>query len=162
MISHEEIGENMYIYRIFTMICILLLLVSCGMGSNTDSTSNIDIEYTNLSTTQSLQQEAANTAKETLSENDDITSVKAVNSKKDIIIAFEIHHLKRFSLKKIRKKVQEEMDKKFPDFDVIVSTDKKIFLELDRLEEKIFSDSISKKELDKKVKELVKLDKEQT
>lgn len=144
------------------MISILLLSVGCGMNSKTDSTSNIDIEYTNSSTTNSLQQETANIAKKYLSENEDITSVKAVNSKKDLIVAFEIHHIKRFNLKKIRKKIQEEMDKEFSDFNVIVSTDKKIFLELDRLEEKVFSDSISKKELNKKIKELVKLDKEQT
>lgn len=150
----------MYVYRYFIIIGILFCLVGCG--TNSDADSNIDIEYTNLSTTQSLQQDVANMAKETLSENEDITSIKAVNTKKDMIIAFEIHHLKRFRLQEIREKVQEEMDQKFSDFNVIVSTDQKIFLELDRLEDKIFSDSISKKELNKKIKELVKLDKEQT
>ena|SRR5690625_4843398 len=162
MISHKGIGESMYMYRFFIIICALLLLGSCGMGSETDSTSNIDIEYTNLSTAHTLEQEAANVAKKTLSKNDDITSVKAVNSAEDMIIAFEIHHLKRFNLKKIRKKIQKEMDKKFPDLNVVVSADKKIILELDRLEEEILSNALSKKELDKKIKELVKLDNEQT
>lgn len=160
--SHEEIGESMYMYRFFILICILLLLGSCGMTSGPDSNSNIDIEYTNLSTAQSLRQEAANTAKKMLSENEDITSVKAVNSKNDLIVAIEIHHLKRFNLQKIRKKVQKEMESKFSDLNVVVSSDKKIILELNKLEEKILSDSISKKALNNKIKKLVKLAKEQT
>jgi len=129
-----------------------------------DSTSNpnIDIQFTNVKTTESLAQENANTAKRTLIQHDHINTVKAVNSEKDLVIAFEIDHLKRFNLEKIRKKIQKEMDEKFPDLNVIVSTDQKIVLELDRLEEKIFSDSISKKELNKKLKKIVKLDKEQT
>lgn len=127
-----------------------------------DSTSNIDIQFTNVKTTQSLQQEAANTAKNILSQQENITAVKAVNSGKHLVIAFEIDHFKRFTLEKTRKKVQKQMDENFPDLDVIVSTDKKIILELERLEEEIFSDTISKKELDKKIEKIVKLDKEQT
>src|SRR5690625_7951889 len=152
-------------YRTFIIISILLLFVGCGKNRpNMDSTSNpnIDIQFTNVKTTESLAQENANTAKRTLIQHDHINTVKAVNSEKDLVIAFEIDHLKRFNLEKIRKKIQKEMDEKFPDLNVIVSTDQKIVLELDRLEEKIFSDSISKKELNKKLKKIVKLDKEQT
>src|SRR5699024_9175140 len=134
-------------YRAFITICILLLLVSCGKSPNMDSNSTIDIQFTNVKTTQSLLQETANSAKNILSQHDNITTVKAVSSKKNLVLAFEIDHLKRFNLEKIRKKVQKQMDEEFPDLDVIVSTDKKIILELDRLEEKIRSDSISKKEL---------------
>lgn len=132
------------------------------MTSGPDSTSNIDIEYTNLSTAQSLHQEAANAAKEMLSEHEDITSVRAVNSKNDLIVAIEIQHLKRFNLQKIRKKIQKEMDNKFSDLHVVVSSDKKIILEVKQLEEKIVSGSISKKALNNKIKKLVKLAKEQT
>lgn len=127
-----------------------------------DSNSTIDIQFTNVKTTQSLLQETANSAKNILSQHDNITTVKAVSSKKNLVLAFEIDHLKRFNLEKIRKKVQKQMDEEFPNLDVIVSTDKKIILELDRLEEKIRSDSISKKELNKKLEKVVKLDKEQT
>lgn len=152
----------MYLYRALIIICVFLLLVSCGKGPNMDSTSNIDIQFTNVKTTKSLQQETANTAKNILSQRENITTVKAVNSEKHLVIAFEIDHLKRFTLEKTRKKVQKQMDENFPDLDVIVSTDKKIILELERLEEEIFSDTISKKELDKKIEKIVKLDKEQT
>jgi len=127
-----------------------------------DSNSTIDIQFTNVKTTQSLLQETANSAKNILSQHDNITTVKAVSSKKNLVLAFEIDHLKRFNLEKIRKKVQKQMDEEFPDLDVIVSTDKKIILELDRLEEKIRSDSISKKELNNELEKVVKLDKEQT
>jgi len=152
----------MYWYRTLIIICILLLFVGCGKKPNMESTSNIDIQFTNVKTTEALAQEKANTAKRTLSQHDHINTVKAVNSEKDLVIAFEIDHLKRFNLEKIRKRIQKEMDEKFPDLNVIVSTDQKIVLELDRLEEKIHSDSISKKELNKKLKKIVKLDKEQT
>lgn len=159
--SLKEIGENMYKFLFMTFI--LLFSASCGGGSNaSEPAPSPNAEYMKLAHTQSLQQGPSNTAKETLGENGDITTIKAVNSKNDIVIGFEIHHLNRFNLKKIRKEIQKEMDKKFPDLNVIVSADKKIILELKRLEEKINADSITKKELYKKVKEIVKLDGEQT
>jgi apolipoprotein N-acyltransferase len=152
----------MNISRALIIITFLFILVSCGVDTNTKTTSDSDIEYTNLKTTQSLKQDHSNQAKETLTSHNDITSVSAVNTTKDIIIAFEIYHLKRFSLKKVRKEIQKKMEKKFSDLNVIVSTDKKIFLELNELEKKINADSISEKELDKKIKALIKLAKEQT
>lgn len=152
-----------YIYRAFIIVGLFLLLVGCGIDPKVDSSMNHDIEFTKLDTTShSSDQQASNHAKEVLSQREELTAINAVSSSKDIIIAIEVYHLKRFQLKKIKNKIQKEMDKEFPNLDVMVSTDKKIVLELNRLEQKIYTDSISTKDINKKLKELITLAKEQT
>lgn len=54
------------------------------------------------------------------------------------------------------------MKESFPDLDVTLSTDKKIMLEVEKLEQKIKANQLSEKELSKKVKTLLELEKEQT
>lgn len=148
----------MYVRRFFTFVCLSLLLTACG-GNTTTST---DGEFLKLSTDQSVDQQASNHAKDLLSEHEEITIIHAVNSSKDMIIAIEVHHHDRFKLKKIKKRLQKEIDKEFPNFDIIVSTDKKIILEVRWLEEKINKGSTSKEKINKKVKEIIKSAKDQT
>src|SRR5690606_29761018 len=85
-------------------------------------------------------------------EYEEITGIKAVNSDKEMIIAVQIKHMKRFFLAKHRKAWQKEMEKQFPGWKVELSTDKKIYLELDKLEEKINNDTLLKDEFKKEEK----------
>lgn len=54
------------------------------------------------------------------------------------------------------------MKKQFKNLDVEFSTDKKIIIELDKLEKQILNNEISSKELKKRLKQIVTLSKEQT
>lgn len=54
------------------------------------------------------------------------------------------------------------MKKRFSKMDVEFSTDKKIFIELESLEEKIKSDSITKKTLKREINRIINLAKEKT
>lgn len=148
--------------RIFHFILLLLLIAGCGSNSTTHST-NDQVEFAKLSTNkESIEQQKSNQAKEILSTHDGLTNVYAVNSDKKLIVAFEIDHTKRFQLKNYEKKITKKIKKEFPKMDVNVSTDQKIVIEVDQLEQEIASGSISKKELNKKIKQLIKLSKEET
>src|SRR5699024_4268004 len=89
-------------------------------------------------------------AKNILSKNDNVTHVYAVNTKDTLVIAIKVRHMKRFRLQKIKQELTKKMKKEFPKMDVQLSTDEKIVIELDKLEKKLETTSISKKELKEK------------
>jgi len=149
----------------FILVLLVLLLIGCGTDSNQNANQNTqnDVEFTKIATDKkSIDQQPANRAKELLSKHDEVTNVKAVNSSDKLVIAIEIEHMKRFLLKQIEKDLKKEMEKEFEDYKVELSSDKKIILELEELEEKIQSGSIPKKELKKEVDRIIKFSHEQT
>lgn len=143
---------------------LFLILLGCGLNSTNESTGNEDkpIELTKLTTHSTIDQHPANQAKESLRKHKEITSIKAVNSNKKLAIAVEVEHNERLKLAKIKKKLTKEMKKRFSKMDVEFSTDKKIFIELESLEEKIKSDSITKKTLKREINRIINLAKEKT
>ncbi|WP_157087755.1 YhcN/YlaJ family sporulation lipoprotein [Oceanobacillus damuensis] len=125
-------------------------------------TNNDFADTTKISNESIFSQEPSNQAKDKLSNHDEISAVKAVNTDKNIVIAIEVDHHERFTLSQIEKKYKKEMEDKFKDKKVEFSTDKKIVLELEKLEQDIKDNTITKKELEKELKKIVKLSKEQT
>lgn len=154
----------MQLNRIIFILGLLFLLIGCNTDATKESTGNKDnnIELTKISTNQPVDQQPSNQAKEALSQQEGITSVKAVNNTDKLLIAIDIEHNKRFQLAKTRKQLTKDMKKKFSNMEVEFSTDKKINLELEKLENKIQKDSISKRKLDKEIDQLIKLAKEMT
>ena len=149
--------------KILHFILLLLLLAGCGGQDSSTNPSNDHADFIQLSTNEApIEQQESNQAKALLGKQDGLTHVYAVNSDKKMIVAFEIEHLKRFQLKDYEKKITKQIKKEFPNMEVTISTDKKIVIEVDQLEQKMNSDSMSKKELDKELKKLIKLSKEKT
>ncbi|GAB3064164.1 YhcN/YlaJ family sporulation lipoprotein [Virgibacillus ainsalahensis] len=144
------------------LINIVFLLVGCTTDSTQNTQKDTDIDLIKISSTNTTNQNPSNQAKEILSKHEDITSVKAVNTDKHLVIAMEIEHNKRFRLAQLREQRTKEMKESFPDMKVEFSTDKKIILELDRIEKEIESGKLSKKELEKELKKVITLSKEQT
>lgn len=144
-------------------IWLLLLLVGCGELNSTPHPSDDKVQYKQLSTNENaIEQHESNQVKERLRTKDGLTNIYAVNTDKKMIVAFEIDHLRRFQLKDYERKITKEIKKEFSNMDVTVSTDQKIIIEVEKLEQKLESNSISKKELDKKLKHLFKLSREKT
>ena len=150
-----------FFQKFFLFFSLAIVCAGCGTDETKESQSSLDINP--LSAKSALfDQSPSNMAKESLMEYEEITGIKAVNSDKEMIIAVQIKHMKRFFMAKHRKAWQKEMEKQFPGWKVELSTDRKIYLELDKLEEKINNDTLSKDELKKEMKHIIKLSKEQT
>ncbi|SFB35196.1 hypothetical protein SAMN04488072_11821 [Lentibacillus halodurans] len=147
--------------KILLTLGLICLLIGCTTNNNT-SENNQNVNFSTISANSSIDQTASNQAKKRLSQREVITSVNAVNTDKQMIMAFEIEHNKRFQLTDIRKDIQKNMNKEFSDLKVEVSTDKKLVLEIGKLEEKIDQANISKKKLQKEVDRLIKLMKDKT
>ncbi|MEH7382981.1 YhcN/YlaJ family sporulation lipoprotein [Bacillus sp. JJ1533] len=124
-----------------------------------DSVKNQSTSITQITAKKSTNQSTANQAEELLIKRDDVTGVRGVNTNQELLIAITVPQIDRFQLKSIEKNVKEELKKKFPDYKIQVSTDQKIFLELDILERKLEKEKTGEKELKKelgKIKTLMK------
>lgn len=149
-------------YKGIMIFTIIFMLVGCNTNMNqTNNNDNNDIELSKISTNQVTDQHASNQAKEILDNYQDITKVRAANTSKILLVAIEIEHNKRFSLDETEQALKKKINKKFPDMDVVFSTDQKIILELEQLEKDIKANKISNKTLNKRIKHLVSLSKEQ-
>lgn len=154
----------MQLNKVIFAISLFSLLIGCGTDSTNESSKNNDnnIELTKIAANHPVDQEPSNQAKETLSQQEGLTSVKAVNNSDKLLIAIDIEHNKRFQLAKTREHLTKDMKRQFANMEVEFSTDKKINLELEKLESKVQKDSMSKKRLDKELDHLIKLAKEKT
>ncbi|MGG4267291.1 sporulation protein [Peribacillus simplex] len=92
--------------------------------------------------------------KETVANEDTIYDVIVVKNGQKIIVAYKVKHLKRFNMKKIEKTVTGNLEKQFPEYDFIVSSDYKIFLESVRLNELLKEKNVPEKKAKKKFKEI--------
>ncbi|MBR3120424.1 MULTISPECIES: hypothetical protein [Oceanobacillus] len=153
----------MYKKSFVLYVGFVILLTACGNDLSMEPADNNEkIDLTKISNETLISQQPSNKAKDLLRKHDEIITVKAVNTDETMLIAIEIEHMKRLELAKIQKQYQKEMKKQFKDLDVELSTDKKIIIELNKLEKQIINAEIQNKELKKKLKQIVKLSKEQT
>lgn len=161
----------MHIKKQVILFILLLTLLGCTQNNgatnhHTNSTSDGEnVEFTKYSQTSSddfINQDIANKAKQTLSKDEDIKAIKAVNTPDALIVGVKVHHNKRLQLDKLRKKFSKTIKKKFPKIKTTVSTDKKVWIELGELEQAINTNKISNKQLQKEVKHITKLTKKKT
>lgn len=155
-------NDDMNFKRIIALAVVLTTLVSCTPNNN-ESQSSPPVEMTKISTNNNeINQDQSNRAKNILSKNDNVTHVYAVNTKDTLVIAIKVRHMKRLRLQKIKQELTKKMKKEFPKMDVQLSTDEKIVIELEKLEKKLETTSISKKELKNRLQSIIDLSKEET
>ncbi|WP_077325845.1 YhcN/YlaJ family sporulation lipoprotein [Virgibacillus siamensis] len=151
----------MRVYRTIIVFGLIFFLIGCSATDNsTGQEDGVNLSY--ITSNHKIDQHDSNRAKKMLHNQDPITSIHAVNTEKKLLIAIEIKHHHRFALSKIEKNLQKKVTKAFPNKKVELSTDKKMVIELNRLEKDIDSGNISKKKLNKKINQLVTLMHEQT
>ena len=92
----------------------------------------------------------------------EIYDVMVLRGTDDTLITYKVKHLQRFRMKKIEKELKEKLRTAFPDEAFIVSSDFKIFLEGNRLRQKINERTFSRKDAEQRLKEIIELSKEKT
>lgn len=154
--------------RMISTLLIVSIFTLTGCMNNNDEQSlqrtgdNQNLELIKLQSAGINDQQAANQAKQIISEYEEVTHVRAVNAGEHLLIAIDVEHFERFELDEIERDLQEKVKKNFSNMKVTLSTDQKILLELEKLENQIETQRIDHDKLEKKVKELVSLSKEQT
>ncbi|MDY0406045.1 hypothetical protein P5G51_012165 [Virgibacillus sp. 179-BFC.A HS] len=146
--------------RLLPILLILVTILGCQFEKNRSSNTN-EHGATNTAM-ESIDQSSATKAKHLLQKDSRITSVQAVNDSKNLVVAVEVPHMQRFKLDATKKKLNKKMKKQFPDKQLTFSTDKKIYMELEQLSKQIQSQQLTKKSVEKRLKHIIGLSKEQT
>jgi hypothetical protein len=148
------------------IISIIALIAGCNTNDSVlepAGTPNNDINLMKISKNHEVDQHISNQAKESMRKYAEITTAKAVNTDKKMLMSVEVEHNERLNLARIEEQLKKEMEEQFPNITVELSTDKKIVIELDKLEKELQKDNTySPKKLEKELDKLISLSKEQT
>ena len=109
-----------------------------------------------------ISQSVANQVTENVSMEEEISDVLAVNSDKELLVAIKVKQFDRFHLKKIEKNIKSDLKKQYPDYSILVSADQKMYFELVKLDEKLQKNTLKMKNLEKDIKKIKSLMKEQS
>ncbi|MEH6971420.1 YhcN/YlaJ family sporulation lipoprotein [Bacillus sp. JJ675] len=171
--KHEKVGfANLFSERKvmlvrgfnhYFLICVFLLFSSTviiGCQDQNAAEGQSDAVRKVSTKDEKTDQSVANQAKKRLLQKEEVTEVRGANSKKDLVLAVQVEHMDRFRLKDIEKKSKEQLKKEFPGYSIEISTDQKIFWELDKLEKQLQHKNVSSKKLNKKLNNIKQLMKE--
>ncbi|WP_157800989.1 YhcN/YlaJ family sporulation lipoprotein [Bacillus solitudinis] len=136
------------VFTLFALIGITFLAGGCQVGQD----NNVGLLQVGEEAT--VPQTKADEAKQITLSMDEVIEVKGVQHDKDIYIVPRVKQFDRFRLNGIRKEAHDHIKKRYPEANVHVSTDKKIFMEFEKLEQQLIKNQISEKELKDKVKDL--------
>ncbi len=147
---------------------IITLFLFTGCAKSTDHLeqqkhqTKEQMNFSTVTNETNIDQTPANEAKEIADLFDETTDIFAVNSNDTLMIAFDVQHMYRFQLESIKKDIKKQLNKKLPQVEIEVSTDAKIRLELEKLEQDLHNENISNQTVEKRIKKIVSLSKEQT
>lgn len=142
-----------------------VLLFACSTVNDTPETRSSLVRTSNPNpiAVNNKDEKLVGDIKKTALSIDGIYDVAVIKGEaKDCLVAFKVHHLERFRMKKIEKQLTKELQKQFKDLSFTVSSDFKIFLEAVRLNEKVEKENLSKEKKEKRLQEIIKLSREKT
>ncbi|AUJ26865.1 hypothetical protein [Virgibacillus dokdonensis] len=155
----------MHVFKFLTIVVLSLLIVGCNTANTLETSKENEkdeVNITKISRNQPIDQTPSNQAKDLLRQNSEINAIHAVNTDKQLLATVEVKHMQRFKLQNIKKKLTKKLQKNFPDLKVELSADKKIMMELGKLEKNLNKKQYSKKEVQKEVQRIIDFSKEQT
>lgn len=133
--------------QILTVVSCLLCLLLVGCTGETEKFVVVD-EYSSSEESTSLEDE--------LKKEKYVERAVALFVDDELLIVVQVNPLQKWRKGKVEEKLQKKYEEKYPDYQVLVSSDYKIYLESTNLIEKEDPDLV------KKVKELKELAKEET
>ena len=151
-----------------SFMMIFLLVAGCANkeGGNVDDTALIKrTDPEPMDIIEGLDEdgkEIITDVKKTVAKHEALYDVVVVKNAKTILVAYKVKHLQRFHMKRIEKEVNKQLNEKYKDYDFVVSSDYKIFLELVRLNEMLKAKDVPEKKAIKKYNEIISLHKELT
>ncbi len=128
------------------LLFVTILLVGCGTEE--------DVKVLELDGKATFDQKKADEAKQIVISMKEVVDVKGVNYKDKIYLAPKVKHFDRFRLKEIRKEGHDLVKARYHDATVHLSTDKKVYMELEKLERRLKEKKINEKQFKNKLKKL--------
>ncbi|GAF65370.1 hypothetical protein BTS2_2268 [Bacillus sp. TS-2] len=132
---------------------LLIMLISCLLGAcNQDTTKSSQASLTSESSYK--DQNKINDVKAELKKMEEVIDVQAIVYDQKIYADPKVKQFSRFRLKEIRKNGFEKLKETFPDSEIHVSTDKKVYMELEKLEQQLKNGKIKNEDLEKKLQKI--------
>jgi len=144
------------------LFCLCILLTVVGCNGTDQPVENKDVNIVQTAKKTPFNQDVSRRAVDYVSMIDEVNRVKAVNSDDTLLMSFDVNHLNRFRISNIEKDIKSDLEKIFPKHQVEVSYDRKIMLEVERLQAKMEKEKMKKEQLKKDMKKIIDLMKEKT
>lgn len=152
-------------FRISVFI-VMVLLTGCGKSQDhleqQIHRTEEQIKFSTVKNETEIRQHDSNKAKEIVAAFPETTTIFAANTKDRLMLAFDVTHMNRFQLKEIKQNVKKKLEKELPHTKIEISTDEKMRLELKKLEEDLHTKNLPQQTVEKRIKQIISLSKEET
>jgi hypothetical protein len=157
---------NMRKWLIMTVV-IGILMGGCAKENKVKQQSMQGSDFTKINTDGTAQQaainqQAAERAVAHLKERDDIKDVVAVNTSNKLLVAYQIKHMNRFYRKQIEKEIDRQLTRLFPNYQIVSSSDLKIFWKTEELRGKLGNKKWNEQKVDQQIEKIKQLSEELT
>ncbi|ALF09859.1 sporulation protein [Parageobacillus thermoglucosidasius] len=109
-----------------------------------------------------INQQTAEQAAARIKAREDIKDAVAVNTSKKLLVAYQIKHMHRFYRKQIEKEIDRQLMHLFPNYQIVSSSDLKIFWKTKELRGKIGNKDWNEKKADQQIEKIRQLSEERT
>ncbi|KIL50217.1 hypothetical protein KP77_15920 [Jeotgalibacillus alimentarius] len=79
-----------------------------------------------------------------------------------LVVSYKVKHMNRFQMKSIEKKMKSWLTEKYPEKEIVLSSDYKIFMELYAFSDKWQTGELNEQEAMDEIEKIIKLKKEMT
>ncbi|UFU00850.1 YhcN/YlaJ family sporulation lipoprotein [Radiobacillus kanasensis] len=140
--------------HLLAIALLSLTLVGCNQQEdNRIQSQGTNIDFTKVTNKDApVSQSIATQAKKTILENEEVTAVRGINTSEKVLLAFKVKQFDSFRETKLEDELKNKLEKAFPEKKIFVSSDEKIFIELDQLEKEIQNKDMNEDELKKDFK----------
>ena len=131
--------------KLVVVVClsIIFFINGCGIVKQGDE------KPIYFSQSENINQTKADEAKQIVLSMNEVIAVRGASFEDDIFIAIKVNQFDRLFLDRIRKEASDKIKKRYPEITAHVSTDKKVFLELEKLEKQIQENKVKTSEIKK-------------
>jgi hypothetical protein len=131
----------------------IMILSACNEEPQTDMKNTIS--------TQELSHDESTSIEKSIVDMEEVDDVALIHSKDKLLVAIKVTTTDRFRLEEIQGIVKKKMEAEYPEMEVTISADKKIFMKITELERQNEKKKMTEREIHKKVISLIKLSKEE-
>lgn len=146
---------------LLTLLLSTFFIASCNQQSAGEEDGGDAIMNISASR-ESISQFSSRLAIQKTKKKEEVANAIAINSEKDLLVAFEVKQFDSFQTEKIEGEVKKLIEKAVTTQEVTVSSDKKIFMEIEELLRDWKDKDLTKSELNKKIKSIKDLSEEET
>lgn len=155
----DDVMKTIAIKLMLVLGTTVLACSACGSAPSKTPGKNMNVVPTKWE--KPINQSVAHKAESILKKQKGVTEVRAVNTKKELMVAMKLKTFYRLSTQQMGKKFEKMLKKRFPGMQVQVSSDSKIFSEITDLEKQLKKGNVNEKRLAAHMKRIDKFMKDQ-